>query len=78
MTDELGGIIIHTIDHVRAKVQIGLFKLIYNNKRVVTLIGKQYFGFSRVMRQELPKRNRNETIIAKSQLELQKTLNHGH
>lgn len=48
MTNELGGITIRTIGHVRAKVQIGLLNLVYNIKRVRTLIRKGYFSFDRV------------------------------
>lgn len=40
MTNELGGITIRTIDHGRAKVQIGSLNLVYNIKRVVTRYGK--------------------------------------
>ena len=49
MTNELGGITIRTIGHARAKVQIGLLNLVYNIKRVVTLIRKEYFSFDRVI-----------------------------
>jgi len=49
MTNELGGITIRTIGYGRAKVQIGLLNLVYNIKRVATLIRKGYFGFDRVI-----------------------------
>lgn len=49
MTSELGGITIRTIGHMRAKVQIGLLNLIYNIKRVATLIRKRHFSFDRVI-----------------------------
>mgnify|MGYP000226976691 CR=1 FL=1 len=49
MTNELGGITIRTIGHVRAKVQIGLLNLAYNIKRVATLIRKRHFSFDRVI-----------------------------
>ena len=48
MTNELGGITIRTIGYGRAKVQIGLLNLVYNIKRVATLIRKGYFSFDRV------------------------------
>lgn len=53
MTNELGGITIRTIGYGRAKVQIGLLNLVYNIKRVVTLIRKGYFSFSRVVAPEM-------------------------
>ena len=49
MTNELGSITIRTIGHERAKVQIGLLSLVYNIKRVATLIRKEYFSFGRVI-----------------------------
>lgn len=49
MTNELGGITIRTIGLMRAKVQIGLLNLVYNIKRVVTLIRKRCFSFDRVI-----------------------------
>lgn len=49
MTNELGGITIRTIGHIRAKVQIGLLNLVYNIKRVAMLIRKGYFSFGRVI-----------------------------
>lgn len=49
MTNELGGITIRTIGFMRAKVQIGLLNLVYNIKRVATLIRKKYFSFGRVI-----------------------------
>ncbi|SER84998.1 Transposase DDE domain-containing protein, partial [Nitrosomonas sp. Nm51] len=49
MTNEMGGIAIRTIGLMRAKVQIGLLNLVYNIKRVATLIRKKYFGFDRVV-----------------------------
>ena len=49
MTNELGGIAIRTIGFMRAKVQIGLLNLVYNIKRVVTLIRKRCFSFDRVI-----------------------------
>jgi IS5 family transposase len=49
MTNELGGITIRTIGQARAKVQLGLLNLVYNIKRVVTLIRKEYFSFDRVI-----------------------------
>lgn len=42
MTNELGGITIRTIGHIRAKAQIGLLNLVYNIKRVAMLIRKGY------------------------------------
>lgn len=53
MTNELGGITIRTIGYGRAKVQIGLLNLVYNIKRVATLIRKGYFGFDRVIAPEM-------------------------
>jgi IS5 family transposase len=53
MTNELGGITIRTIGYGRAKVQIGLLNLVYNIKRVVTLIRKGYFSFDRVIAPEM-------------------------
>ncbi len=53
MTNELGGITIRTIGYGRAKIQIGLLNLVYNIKRVVTLIRKGYFSFSRVVALEM-------------------------
>lgn len=53
MTNELGGITIRTIGLMRAKVQIGLLNLVYNIKRVATLIRKRYFSFDRVIASEI-------------------------
>lgn len=53
MTNELGGITIRTIGYGRAKVQIGLLNLVYNIKRVATLIRKGYFSFDRVSAPEM-------------------------
>jgi IS5 family transposase len=53
MTNELGGITIRTIGYGRAKVQIGLLNLVYNIKRVATLIRKGYFSFDRVIAPEM-------------------------
>lgn len=53
MTNELGGITIRTIGYGRAKVQIGLLNLVYNIKRVATLIRKGYFSFDRVIAPEI-------------------------
>jgi IS5 family transposase len=53
MTNELNGITIRTIGHGRAKVQIGLLNLVYNIKRVATLIRKGYFSFDRVIAPEM-------------------------
>jgi transposase, IS5 family len=53
MTNELGGITIRTIGRMRAKVQIGLLNLVYNIKRVATLIRKGYFSFDRVIAPEI-------------------------
>ena len=53
MTNELGGITIRTIGLMRAKVQIGLLKLVYNIKRVATLIRKKHFNFDRVIAPEI-------------------------
>lgn len=49
MTNEMGGIAIRTIGLMRAKVQIGLLNLVYNIKRVATLIRKKHFSFDRVV-----------------------------
>ncbi len=49
MTNELGEITIRTIGRMRAKVQIGLLNLVYNIKRVVTLIRREYSSFGRVI-----------------------------
>ena len=53
MTNELGGITIRTIGLMRAKVQIGLLNLVYNIKRVATLIRKKHFNFDRVIAPEI-------------------------
>ncbi|AKH37592.1 MULTISPECIES: IS5 family transposase [Nitrosomonas] len=53
MTNELGGITIRTIGYGRAKVHIGLLNLVYNIKRVATLIRKGYFSFDRVSAPEM-------------------------
>ncbi len=53
MTNELGGITIRTIGRMRAKVQIGLFNLVYNIKRVAMLIRKGYFSFDRIIAPEI-------------------------
>ena len=53
MTNELGGITIRTIGNVRAKVQIGLLNLVYNIKRVATLIRNKHFCFDRVVAPEI-------------------------
>lgn len=53
MTNEMGGITIRTIGRARAKVQIGLVNLVYNIKRVVTLIRKKYFSFDRITAPEI-------------------------
>jgi len=53
MTNELGGITIRTIGRMRAKVQIGLLNLVYNIKRVATLIRKGYFSFDRIIAPEI-------------------------
>ena len=49
MANELGGITIRSIGLMRAKVQIGLLNLVYNIKRVATLIRKKRFSFDRVI-----------------------------
>ena len=48
MTNEMGGITIRTIGHARAILQIGILNLVYNIKRVATLIRKGKFSFNRV------------------------------
>jgi len=53
MTNELGGITMRTIGHMRAKVQIGLLNLVYNIKRVATLIRNKRFSFDRVVAPEI-------------------------
>ncbi len=53
MTNELGGIAVRNIGHIRAKVQIGLLNLVYNIKRVATLIGNKRFSFDRVVAPEI-------------------------
>ncbi|SDX21615.1 hypothetical protein SAMN05421882_10971, partial [Nitrosomonas communis] len=50
---ELNGITLRTIGRERAKVQIGLLNLVYNIKRVVTLIRKGYFSFDRIIAPEM-------------------------
>ena len=53
MTNELDGITIRTIGSMRAKVQIGLLNLVYNIKRVATLIRKKLFSFDRDIAPEI-------------------------
>lgn len=53
MTNELGGITIRTIGRRRAKVQTGLLNLVYNIKRVASLIRKGCFSFERVIAPEI-------------------------
>ena len=48
MTNEMGGITIRTIGHARAILQIGILNLVYNIKRVATLIRKGKFSFNRI------------------------------
>ena len=59
VTNELGGITIRTIGHMRAKVQIGLLSLVYNIRHVATLIRKRRFSFDRVTAPKLSKKGKN-------------------
>jgi transposase, IS5 family len=52
-TELMGGITTRTIGRARAKVQIELINLVYNIKRVVTLIRKKYFSFDRITAPEI-------------------------